>query len=288
MPSSITHHLIAESAKQVLPPYLWQTASIAPDYFFLGAQGPDLFFFLDPHRGKRRNLGRLLHRERVYDLFSALADGVRKFSGENYTRALAYCLGYVSHYSADTVFHPLLYRYLEQTGLPRRVHQQVESDWDVYFARTRAAKEAENYFFPFLPKRIAREGVLFRLLRCVTERLHLPPVSAAALKNALVRFGKFLSFFHKNGYARRKRWAKLEEILHVRWLADFFPREDPDPESAAGRIFRSEEAGRNADEFFDRASRDSARRMELFFRAAEGAALPREEFSRHLLTGEPL
>ena len=45
MPSSITHELIAEAAAEAFPEEIRRLAGDHPDYFFLGAQGPDLFFF---------------------------------------------------------------------------------------------------------------------------------------------------------------------------------------------------------------------------------------------------
>ena len=45
MPSSITHELIAEEAIKRLPEKIRKIVQDSPDEFFLGAQGPDVFFF---------------------------------------------------------------------------------------------------------------------------------------------------------------------------------------------------------------------------------------------------
>ena len=46
MPSSITHLLIAEDASKSFAPKIGNAVRTHPDYFYLGAQGPDPFFFL--------------------------------------------------------------------------------------------------------------------------------------------------------------------------------------------------------------------------------------------------
>ena len=45
MPSSITHALIAREAAERLPEQLQAAIAAAPEAYFLGAQGPDMFFF---------------------------------------------------------------------------------------------------------------------------------------------------------------------------------------------------------------------------------------------------
>ena len=65
MPASITHELIARECLKLLPAPAADAACRAPDYYFLGAQGPDLFFFHAPFRRDLPNLGKSLHRNRL-------------------------------------------------------------------------------------------------------------------------------------------------------------------------------------------------------------------------------
>ncbi len=44
MPSCITHQIISEEAVKLFPPEISACVTAHPDYYFLGAQGPDVFF----------------------------------------------------------------------------------------------------------------------------------------------------------------------------------------------------------------------------------------------------
>ena len=67
-----------------------------------------------------------------------------------------------------------------------------------------------------------------------------------------------------------------------------YPRKNPARNVLESEDFLrlSEGRGANADELFERAVSDSARRMILFLAALDGAPLPEEEFNFHLLTGK--
>ena len=62
MPSSITHWLIAREAQKQLPAEVASVLSAAPETFFLGAQGGDMFFFAKSSNRAEGNLGKYLHR----------------------------------------------------------------------------------------------------------------------------------------------------------------------------------------------------------------------------------
>ena len=112
MPSSITHQLIADEALPALPPEAARAAERNYDYYFLGAQGPDVFFFYRPLSKSEPNLGKFLHRERVFDVFTLFSCYLKTLAGEEKERITAYVAGYISHYCADTAFHPFVYNYL--------------------------------------------------------------------------------------------------------------------------------------------------------------------------------
>ena len=101
MPSAITHQLVAEEAQKLLPEGLQHIIERAPDEYFLGCQGPDMFFFYRIGSRSEYNLGKFLHRNRPYDvfrLFCRILSGEQNarfpvYSDEDRTRAFAYILG---------------------------------------------------------------------------------------------------------------------------------------------------------------------------------------------------
>lgn len=279
MPSSITHEMIAREAEKLLPDELQRAIELAPDYFFLGAQGPDLFFFYQPLNKREYNLGKTLHRGRLFVWFSALLESLKSRTGEDFDKCLSYALGFCSHLAADVAFHPFVYAYLNKTGAHKRVHQQMENDWDVYFLNKLTGTSAFGYRFPFDTKKIAREGVLFTFIQDAAAHLGRT-VQKGAFQRALSLFGWYLKHFH------RRRLQYLRPI----GLGRLYPRETPDPEILEGELFPELTAGKaqSADELFDLAVQESAVRICEFADAFYGyTPLSKTEFSRHLLTGEP-
>ena len=278
MPASITHELIAEAAKQKLPQELQREIDLAPDYFYLGAQGPDLFFFYKPTGKKEYNWGKTLHRKQLYAWFCALLEGLKTREGEELNKCRAYALGFCTHLEADVVFHPFVYAYLEETVAPKRFHQQMENDWDMVFLKAVRGESAYNYKFPFDCKKIAREGVLFPYLRDAAETLGRRPVTKGAFRRGLRFFMWFQHHFHKK---------------HLRYLKPFVPklylRDECDPSELGGEEFFARTGGKahTAQGLFALAADNAATLMETFADALEtGAPLAREAFGRHLLTGE--
>lgn len=286
MPNAITHFLIAQDAALRLPRSYADMPTAAPEYYFIGSQGGDPLFFYKPLSKKEGNFGKFVHRYRVYELFCAMRDYLNNVSGEELEKARAYCLGYITHYSTDVCFHPFVYNLIAQVKAKKSVHFQIENDWDVYFLRTRTGNEAEHYVFPFSPRKLAEEGVLFRLLSALAADLGRRELSENALRRAWKNYGRYLNFFHGNCYEKSARLSKFGKAFKN--LARMYPRRTPANNVIEGEDFfrLSEGRGANADELFEHAVADSARRMILFLAALDGAPLSKEEFSFHLLTGK--
>ena len=275
MPASITHYLIAKTAERELSPELWTAVKVAPDYFFAGSQGPDIFFFYHP---LRQNLGRLLHRNKIYELFEGFLHAIRARAGMERTYALAYTLGYVSHYCVDVTFHPYVYAYLREKGAHKSEHQQMENDWDVYFARKYLKTEVEHFPFPYSAGKFIRENILLPFL---AEALTYCGIflSAAELKGALKAYGRYLSFFHGKCYSRGR-------LISAKSVATLFPRKNPNEAYLQGAEFERLSGVKNSDELFLKASGESYDLMQTFSDClTQKKELPRAEFSKHLLTG---
>lgn len=101
MPTSLTHQLLAEEVYASLPnARCEEIASLA--HYYLGAQGADICFFCPPF-SKKRNLGHVLHGRSSLLFFRLLR---RSAKTDPLVRSYAY--GYITHYAADTVFHPFV------------------------------------------------------------------------------------------------------------------------------------------------------------------------------------
>lgn len=273
MPSCITHQLIGEAAKAAFPPQIKTAASDREDYFFLGTQGPDALFFLQPLSKKQFNLGRLLHRRHVYETFSFFRRYGETLSGEEAVCMRAYFAGYLCHYAADVVFHPFVYAYLNANETRGMEHQRIETDWDEFFVRKLFNRSSERWNFPFSAKEINRDGCLFRLYTALSEQLKRSPPPRRTFERAMKRYERYLRFFHKK--SQYGAWTRIERFLHLKpRVSCFYPR----PEGA------QTEKVTNADEAFSRAAGESARLTQLFF----AGDLSREAFNKNLLSGKEI
>lgn len=139
MPAFCTHYVFA---KEMIPTIKkeYPSLNINKDAVFLGAQGPDVFFF---HRacpwmkGKAmRNIGSDIHRAKPEILFDSMADYFKK-NGKN-SIALSYCYGFIMHYSLDRICHPYVYamqeKLIKQNKLwnPHTAHNTIELSLDTY------------------------------------------------------------------------------------------------------------------------------------------------------------
>lgn len=297
MPSSITHQIIAEETRKRLPDDIQKILKRSPDEFFLGAQGPDVFFFYRIGSRSEYNLGKFLHRQRVYEVFSFFLNALKddtppRFTPASKEKAESYILGYICHYCADAAFHPFVYNYLTAHGCAKRVHQLMENDWDVYFLRELRGKSAEHYEFPFSPHEIVDDGSVARLYGCLARALGREEIEKRKFDNGVKNFYNYLKFFHGACYSAQKGWDGAEKFFHAKpLLGALYPRENPDPAFLSSENFfeLSEERGHNADELFDLAVSESERLIGLFLEAAEhDELLPKEEFGNGLLTGKPV
>ncbi len=282
MPSCITHQLIAEKAKSGFPPKVKEAAEKHTDYFFLGAQGPDALFFIKPLSKKEWNLGRYLHRYDVILVFSFFREYLSRIIDQTELEQLtAYAAGFLCHYGGDITFHPYIYAYLKAHGSRGMMHQQIETDWDTYFARLEG-KNAVGWNFPISAKKINREGVLYRLYRDLSFSLKRLPLKKRTFDRGIKRFLFYLRFFHRVSHA--KFWQRAERLFRISpKLSCLYPRETVDCTSIESEEFfdLSQQKGRNADELFSLAVSESITLCNLFFK---GNALERSVVHKSYLS----
>ena len=287
MPSLFTHTLIAEDVLARLPENVRAAAKDLPA-FLLGAQGGDVFFFCRAKDGggKRRNLGRSLHREDVYARFCALAEAARR-AGD-----FSYAAGSVCHSAADTVFHPYVYALCAQLSAENaRVHWHtcIESDLDTLFLAAHRRPVQEQALSP-------RYGELnFAALYPQAAPL-CAGLSERAFRAAVHRFYLYARGIRDPRFARRKFFAGAEKVLHApRLLSTLYRRAEPDPRflNAEGKEWRAPAqpafcSREGAAALYERAVREGADLVRALYLHTQGAPLPETAFNKNFLTGAPL
>ena len=104
----------------------------------LGQQGPDIFFYCpQAHLFYPKNVGFLMHSDRVGSFFENLLETREFFTREEHREiADAYILGFMGHYSLDTVAHPYIHdraekmKYRHEFSKSFGIHVLLETDID--------------------------------------------------------------------------------------------------------------------------------------------------------------
>lgn len=121
MPAATTHY---EFSKDV---YLNLSNEIVDKItnlhmYYLGSQGPDLFFFSEAGIGKSslNTYGSLLHKEKIHEVITYLYEHSLQDSD-----LLSYTYGYICHYALDSLAHPLIY-YMAAHGLQNNESENIK------------------------------------------------------------------------------------------------------------------------------------------------------------------
>ena len=295
MPSSYTHQLIAEKTAELLPENIKNRVTFLPEYY-LGAQGGDVFYFYNI-AGGTKNIGKYFHRRNIYGVFSS----VLRSAAEGDGRALSYIAGYITHYAADTVFHPYVYwRAREEkikTGRKKdNFHALIESDFDSYFVQKYKRLGVNEYVWPVRYADLDCKAVFPMLAAAVACGQEERPLKEHAFCRAVKRFIRFQNFFSDRSFRRGRALHGTEKFLHLphffsglyrrqNFNAAFLNEAREEWHYLAAPGLTSHES---ADELFEKSVKQAARLIGAFFIALDGGtALPEEDFCLQFLTGLP-
>jgi hypothetical protein len=164
VPALLTHHYFGEDVLRrisdddafVCDDDIFSSLSLR-EIFLLGNQGPDPFFYALRTASliRIKKFGSLMHHEktdRALETFRRLAVSM---SEPERNLLLAYLLGFICHFTLDSVMHPFVYAQQYAfcdagvKGLDRRdgsiVHGQIEADLDMMMLRRRHGEGIRSY-----------------------------------------------------------------------------------------------------------------------------------------------
>lgn len=228
MPAFSTHYLFAEElAGSLETPAGF---SLNKNCLYIGAQGPDIFFFhraLPWQKGKTlRKAGSAMHREkcgRIIDCFAEYIDGL-----DEPDAAKSYVYGFIMHYALDRICHPYIY-FIQNTITqkfgkmnPNSVHNMIELSLDslLLSEKKNAAK----------PKELATESMLDfnqeELRECSSVlasagKLFEPCGFSAADAACAVKDTRAAQRLLYDASGRRERFLKLAERLAFPFTKNF-------------------------------------------------------------------
>ena len=132
MPASYTHQSIATDTLYRMDLFF---KGFSLNAFLAGAEGPDpLFFSLFKVKGESPlpEIGHLIHKSHTGEFLDVL---VNRAKGD--PLLMSFTLGFITHYAADTVFHPFIYTrsFMKDGTYNGNKHCKFEHILDVYIYR---------------------------------------------------------------------------------------------------------------------------------------------------------
>ena len=137
MPSTYAHERFGKKVLETLPDALRADILEEKDLYYIGVQGPDIFFYYNPLTNNEiGKVGTACHEMSGRVFFDPRIQHLMTLSGERETAAHSYLAGCLTHFVLDATCHGYICGYTERTGTS---HAAIEGDFD------RALLEADGY-----------------------------------------------------------------------------------------------------------------------------------------------
>lgn len=292
MPYLYTHQFICEKVKAQLPERTQKYVTKLPEYY-LGAQGGDIFYLYKLQECSK-NLGKYLHRANIKKTFSCFLKSAR----EENASVRSYIAGYITHYAADTVFHPYIYNLLktyktEKDGFKGNRHALIESDIDSYFTQTFLGIAPNEYQYPFELSQVDLKDI-FNLIDDATSSRTKKHLSYSAFKRSVKNFFKYSAMAVDKSGIKKKIVFGAEYIFHLPHTLSVLIRRNAynekyfnfDKKPWVSPYDDSLVYTDDINGLFDRAVFESVKHIVRFFDCVEkGELLPSSDFNKQF-TGE--
>lgn len=153
MPGFETHYFFGVEAMSVFPKTLQSNIKAHPKAYQIGLQGPDIFFYCIPaYLLGKQNIGNYMHNHDVWAFFDACCTTRNRLTELPARQIIdAYLLGFISHYTLDTICHPYVYyrtkhlTHTERKSYDFGIHVALETDIDNALTRHYAHLEPSEF-----------------------------------------------------------------------------------------------------------------------------------------------
>lgn len=190
MPAFATHEIFGEDGIEgVLTSELGKAVSRHRTVFYVGCQGPDIFFYNPFLSGGRKevNLGSRMHETRINCFFQRYLEELLQIRDRSELEiGISYFLGFLSHYSLDAELHPYIYSRIgyvadgeASSGTTLPLHHRMEAVMDMHMLMMK--KECmPSAYYPEKRIKISKQelavvaGILSRTLQKVYHVLVKP------------------------------------------------------------------------------------------------------------------
>ena len=152
MPGYVTHYIFGREVYHNL-----KNNSLKKNLYYnraaygLGLQGPDIFFYYLPsYVLEGHNIGALAHVRETSAFFQGLIESRNQFSSRtDLNIAEAYLIGFLGHYTLDTICHPYIYAMTHYKDKKEKAyfsrHAYLETDIDTALLDLKLHRQPCNF-----------------------------------------------------------------------------------------------------------------------------------------------
>lgn len=227
MPAFLTHSLFAEGLLDKLENKdIKDAVSKHKPVYYLGAQGPDLFFFYKAKPWIKydgiEKLGLLMHETKTKDFFIKALQYLSDLKKDTISREilLVYYLGYICHFMLDSTTHPYIHYTagfdldIKKDRKYHNYHKRLESIIDAYmFSKI---KNGQAYKFKAsklidIDNRQRRELTIFYM--DIIGKIYQIKISREQVETALKDIKEILDLLYDPFYLRHMIYMVFEVIF---------------------------------------------------------------------------
>jgi len=201
MPGFITHSLFAEEVYSDLKDKaLKRQINKRMNLFYLGAQGPDLFFYYKVKPWKKydgvEKLGFIMHYTKTQFFFIESLNYIKGLKYKNkdaYSELMVYIAGYICHFALDSITHPFIHYtagiYTKKNNSTFKYHiyhKKLESIIDVIMLMLKEDKKASSFkSFKMIENISKYYGTLKDFYVSVVNKVYGIRLSSKQVKNVI-------------------------------------------------------------------------------------------------------
>ena len=225
MPGFITHLVFGEQSVSFIESS--DTRALIERHqtaYSLGLQGPDIFFYHIPaYLFYKKNIGNIMHRERVMLFFDYLFDARNSFEDSHSRRICdAYILGFIGHYSLDIICHPYIYYKSDHFGNLQKSgvydfgrHVSLETDIDhLMLKHYKQLLPSEFDYAASVCPSANEKNVIAHLLYMAINRAYPDyGIRLNTVKNAIKSFIKLNHMMNDPKGTKKRRVRRIEQIF---------------------------------------------------------------------------
>lgn len=219
MPAATTHLECSKDIYEQLDKHIKSKISNI-NLYYLGAQGPDIFFFEKFGLGnKLKRIGNYMHQYQIYPIIKYMEGYTKDIDPDLYS----YFCGYLTHYALDSYAHPIVYNRSVYGNLGNdpelTIHFRIEAFYDKYVLnqKNRDITSFDTDKSLTISKNDALK--LAKMYQQLFKDLLNQDIKIKSLTNTFNHIPKVLSFLKPNSYLKYKLLFLIEKLIMPNHLA---------------------------------------------------------------------